>query len=740
MTVINKKAFKGLPTAIRVRKPRYYYQDHIQVFNEGSIKDLTLTEFEGLDYEHSYSTLTFEGKELWNGEAYTGSTRALAPLYENKFVKYGGYSVVGSLTNENNVFSGFNGSNYLSLNGGFNVGSNTWEVVAKFTTTDSFPNLQGIYHFHNALSDSGRFGLIIRMQGNKFNFAISSGYSWMLNATGSYTLQPNTTYWVKASFDGSKYVLSYSLDGKFFIDDIVYASTSPLLSGLKIMVAGAWYSGSSYIEPLLGKLYLNECYIKISGNYVWTPDITEEIQQYNPEYLTTVKKLLYNVKGSPVVVNGVASGFSGSSYIQIPNAFKPANESWEFVFKVTTPSSWTQQRFFGSVGSYYKTIGGEFKAEGNFGVGITSNGSSWDVCWMWTTSILQVNTTYWIKVSFTGTQYKLELSTDGVEYTLEASKDSTALLYQKDDSIINIGYMGTETAKYFQGSIDLNESYLKVGSRYVWGKDAESVISVKGCLDEGLHESSNGATYNAFVKEDKILLTNKEDVEGMFWANKVTIPQHEVIPIYKKKFSNSSSDCTYSFSENNILISYKSNGYSLLNENTYYDFIPETSFFDYDVRFTAKVTTGTSGTHRIIGRVGVWFTWSSGKLQAIDKSLVCDGTLANNTTYWVRVGESYDVSTGQYIHRVCYIKDNGYTRETLPDESSWTVKSSADTTPWFKSTTRIKGLGDVDAQNKSFSWDGTIDLNNCWIDVGSTTNIGDNTRMYITKWKMLEEV
>lgn len=539
MGSLSKKAYKGLPVGIKVRKPHYYYQDFLEVFNDNTEKYIELREFEGLDYSFNRSQVTFDEKVLWNGYTFSGCERLLAPSGE--------------------------------------------------------------------------------------------------------------------------------------------------------------------------------------------------------DYLTSVKKLVYNVVGSPVVVDGVASGFSGSKYIQIPNAFKPANESWEFVLKLTLTTNTTLQRLAGCVGGYYKTFGTEISASGIVGVGITSNGSSWNVCWMNGITALQVGIPYWIKVSFTGTQYKLELSTDGVEYTLENSKDSTALLYQQNDSIINIGYMGTETAKYFQGSIDLNESYIKIGSKYVWGKEAENVISARGCLDN-ITDVPTERVLTAFVKDDEIILSeNSDDREGYIWANKVTIPQHEVIPVYKKKFSETNTNYKYTYQDENILVSLNPSGELVLSEPLVFNFIPPTTFFDYDVRFTAKVTPVDATSLRVICKVpstSWWFGTDGGKL-CMYKSLTADAALTANTTYWVRMAETYSVSTGQYIHRIAYIIDNGYTKETLPDESEWVVKTLTNTTPWFGSESTITNFGWI---GDSYSWFGTMDLTNIWVDYGNITNIGDNTRIYETKWEMLEKV
>lgn len=64
MKKITKKVAKGLPVGIRVRKPRYYYQDITATYNTSATENIDLVEFEGLDYGLSYSTLTFKNKKL----------------------------------------------------------------------------------------------------------------------------------------------------------------------------------------------------------------------------------------------------------------------------------------------------------------------------------------------------------------------------------------------------------------------------------------------------------------------------------------------------------------------------------------------------------------------------------------------------------------------------------------------------------------------------------------------------
>ena len=703
MTTFNKKIAKGLPVGIKVRKPRYYYQDITATYNTSATKNIDLVEFEGLDYNLNRSTLVFNNKKLWNNENYIGSTRALAPLYKDIFVKYGGYSVIGSLTNDNNVFSGFSESNYLSLNSSFEVGDNTWEVVAKFTTTESFPNLQGIYHFHNAYSDNGRYGLIIRMQGNKFNFVASSGYSWLFNSTGSYTIQPNTTYWVKASFDGSKYVLSYSLDGKTYINDIVYNGTNTLLGNLNIMVAGVWYSGSSYIEPLLGKLDLNECYMKIDNNLVWLPEVTEENRQTTPEYLTINKGFIYDVVGNPTLTDGILTGLNSINYIKIPSINLGAKD-WEVSLKATTPSDVATNEY--SIWDYvddytFIRIGSAATALGRWQLLIRVNNSWIDASSQTGSHVIQPNTTYWIKAGFKSSTntYYLKYSLDGIDYIDDVSYTS---------STITPHTSGSSISKSWSGEVYLDECKVTVNGVEVWGKNAKNVISVAGCLDEGLSENYNETTYNAFVKDGNVLLTDKENVEGMIWANTVTVPEHLKSAIYRKNY-NVVGTLTYDeifnvsdFGSNNYILSP-----SVITEpenNTYLLVTRVTTGDDSDSRnifwtnSSPDYGCGTASRNQ-------WRIWRGGDTQHA-------GSFEYNTSYWVAMMQ-YPDQTILY-----YMKDDGTFKDI--SELPLPIIRGGGTQPYWSTGpivnaivygTDVIRIGNGYASTNEY-WKGNIDLVN----------------------------
>lgn len=185
----------------------------------------------------------------------------------------------------------------------------------------------------------------------------------------------------------------------------------------------------------------------------------------------------FNIVGSDVkLFNTTAMNFTSSSFIALKTPFKPGSNVWELVVKIKTPITMgTQDTLFGSYDSFYKTVGCELGTSGKIGVGITSNGSSWDISWLSGKTTLVANTWYWIKVSFTGSSYRYELSTDGKEYTLENSIDSSTPLYGADDSIMNFGKCGWRD-DWWKGLIDLSETYIKINNEYFWKPECRNIV------------------------------------------------------------------------------------------------------------------------------------------------------------------------------------------------------------------------------------------------------------------------
>lgn len=189
----------------------------------------------------------------------------------------------------------------------------------------------------------------------------------------------------------------------------------------------------------------------------------------------------YTVVGSPTISNDfIASGFSSSNYLTTKEAFMPGNSTWEIVFRVKTPStSGSTRSLFGSYksNSWYYTVGGEFNSNNKFGFGITSNGSSWNIGWMTTSSTFSLNTWYYVKLEFTGSKYIASVSTDGESWTQEASITSSTSIYQNStNSYIALGNQG-DLSRPWSNSIDLKECYIKINGSIFWSATKSEYMS-----------------------------------------------------------------------------------------------------------------------------------------------------------------------------------------------------------------------------------------------------------------------
>ena len=216
---------------------------------------------------------------LINGSGvYSDLVNYIAELYNNTSTVTSNINKVGSLTDNNGILSGFSTSNYAKFPTNFQPSSNTWEMVWKITTGSnvSSTTAQQICVFSKGTTNDTRYASRILIQGGKFRFTITyNGTAWDIPSAdgdpgvGTYSVQTNTTYWLKWEYTGSAYKLSYSLDGITYTQDINVASTTPVYNSPAFCAIGIWNNGS-YLEPFLGSIDLNESYINIDGTRWWT--------------------------------------------------------------------------------------------------------------------------------------------------------------------------------------------------------------------------------------------------------------------------------------------------------------------------------------------------------------------------------------------------------------------------------------------------------------------------------------
>lgn len=176
----------------------------------------------------------------------------------------------------------------------------------------------------------------------------------------------------------------------------------------------------------------------------------------------------YNVvtHGTLTNTNGVLSGFSASNYATLPINFNQPQQPFEIVFKFNSNNISDEQVIF-QMGNI-STTGGfidieVYESKSYFEL----DSESAQRCFIEGTTTLLSNTDYWVKLTYNGIDtYTLYLSIDGTTWTTEGTATSSYHLGATQNSYIGINQDLSQW--YFNGSIDLNESYIDINNTRWW--------------------------------------------------------------------------------------------------------------------------------------------------------------------------------------------------------------------------------------------------------------------------------
>lgn len=235
-----------------------------------------------------------------------------------------------------------------------------------------------------------------------------------------------------------------------------------------------------------------------------------------------------------------------------------------------------------------------------------------------------------------------------------------------------------------------------------------------------------------------LIIGNKEDdvdEKENDWFGSATVPT-DFNPTYLKKNYSGDEKSTYILDAPNKYVN------TVLASNTYLKFnkdelniftdIPSDGTIPYTYRFTAKLSTYSSieSKSRVLGRFGFpeWIGLLSQKF-AMYNYISLDFVPSANTTYWLRIEESYD-GNGNYTHTIRSIVSQGYTHATLPANSSWTSKSITNTTPWLTKDSKLQHIGEPNG----YEWNSYINLSEMRFEKSI------NGSEFETFWQPLEEV
>ncbi len=383
---------------------------------------------------------------------------------EYEYYKYGtepDATVVGSFARlDKGVASGFSSANYLTLDNSFSPQSNTWEIVFAFATSGDISATQVLVDSNNGLS-SRPIGIYIN--NSKMKIVLSSSTSdnnIAKDVEGTKTLSPNTKYYYKLEFDGSSYIGSISSDGLSWEVDININSSVSILSGYPFIIGQ--HTNKTYLQTFLGSIDLTQSYIKINDELWWSGDSYTKVGSW--------------------IDDGVVSGFTAAgNQLKFTKFFRPENNTWERVMCITTGANFSAD-FMAvdttcanstSTRTNYMGFMLTTKPSGKLAVSISSVNTAWNIAnESLGVTVLQPNTKYYVKSLYDGSSYKVLLSPTGEfrgEETIEMNIASSTPIWQGNTNLIDsIGVHSGSEAYPFNGSVDLNESYININNKLWW--------------------------------------------------------------------------------------------------------------------------------------------------------------------------------------------------------------------------------------------------------------------------------
>lgn len=216
------------------------------------------------------------------------------------------FNETGNLTHSGEETRGFSTSNYITLQRPFNPATNAWEVKIKFKTASA--TLTGdsvLLHSRRLTGSSGsRYGIYLAHSvSGTLSMGVSfDGTRYDMDLYGNTTLSASTVYWAKFGWDGSKYYIELSTDGKTFNTDGEQASSVPAYSNLTDTFIGCC-NYDSVDRPMEGSLFMQDLYLGITntnlkGTAAPTTSTVGSIGQFYVDTATGTGYMCVGVSGS----------------------------------------------------------------------------------------------------------------------------------------------------------------------------------------------------------------------------------------------------------------------------------------------------------------------------------------------------------------------------------------------------------------------------------------------------------
>lgn len=259
----------------------------------------------------------------------------------------------------------------------------------------------------------------------------------------------------------------------------------------------------------------------VAGSRYGYPDFYNECVAQKSTEGNTLLALKNNVEvvGSPVVNNGVLSGFSSTTWANLPKAFNPSNKNWEMFYKFKTGTIGTIQYILNTISAGYQPFDIRIEEDGKLQVASFINNTSTPLFSIIGTTALTPATDYYVKLAYNSvTGYELSLGTSKDNLLIEGTNNTTTAI--NSGSIPTLGADFNNDGNYFQGaftgSIDLKECYIKIDNELWWSGAATVTknpnghifydIADKATVDEIFSQRGEAWFYGVDTENERVFL------------------------------------------------------------------------------------------------------------------------------------------------------------------------------------------------------------------------------------------
>lgn len=403
------------------------------------------------------------GITWFNGKQQASTT--VNDVYLNRNV---GYTKVGNPTIVDGVASGFSSNDYFKVNGLNWSSSIKLEFVCRFkvdtsliTFTDNYTNIC-YWPFATYFYIGSNTSPTTIVPSSEFS-GISGGVSYGKIPTNQY-------YWIKLEIDGNGNATTYSSEDGTTWTQKGTKDISSTTSGVFSLTFGFRYNTGGF--P--GSIDLNNTYIKVNG-VTWFSGKQQASTTVNEVYLN--RNVGYTVVGSPTINDGIVSGFISypnqpysGYYLRITDTMDFSSD-FEIVsrFKLSSASA-INCCLIGRRGGGLACVIRPSTSSVYYGL-TNSAGTQFQTKVFTTTKTLQENKWYISKTIKENTTLRSILIEEESGTTIIDDYITLTDTIRNGGIAIGVDYVDV-AYQAFQGSIDLNNTYIKVnGVTWFNGKD-----------------------------------------------------------------------------------------------------------------------------------------------------------------------------------------------------------------------------------------------------------------------------